>query len=247
MAKQSMCDWQSDILKKDLPKLAKAFNINRQDDIKRLKSSGLPYFHNFVTDYANFSQENLDLMQFFLDNNEFMVRILPKKFAKGFPRTYKRGNLFTFENCKEFLDFTFNQNSDYKNKQEFYDIYLAETEVNRAGGVILSNIEGVRMEIKKESKKKKDTGLSGLCYGDIPDQGMIVDLTGIGHVDDKTIWTYENKTKLNKVMKRALKHIQFPGKDNFNPHFMRGYFEFLHTASDRIVFWDYKNQDFFQK
>jgi len=249
MAKQSMYDWQADILKKDLPKLAKAFNINRQEDDERLANSGLPYFHQFTTSYQDFNQQNPDLVEFISDYKEFMIRALPTE--KGLPRTYKRGGLFTLEDCKEFLDYTFTQNPDYIGKQKSYDIKLAETEIKKAGGVIISTPEKVLIEIKKERKirnqNKMNGGLSGLCYGANPDQTIIIDLTGLGHIDDKTTWM-QDKPELSKIMLRALDYLKLSGKDdNFNPHYMRGYFEFVQTKLNRIVFWDFKNQAFFQR
>ena len=56
--KTSMYDWNIAMQQKGLSKLAKEFTINRMQDDDRLKKSGLPFFHKFVTDYDSFSREN---------------------------------------------------------------------------------------------------------------------------------------------------------------------------------------------
>ena len=271
--KTSMYDWNIAMQQKGLSKLAKEFTINRMQDDDRLEKSGLPFFHKFVTDYDSFSRENKELIEFIDTYKEFIVRVLPIPEEKKLPRRFKRGEIYTFEHCKNFIDELFEKDKELKGKEKFYRISLSETEVNKLGGVIISNIKGIRTEVKRERKKrnedKKIGGLTGLCYGENPDLGCIIDLTGIGHVTDKTFWTkpglgwvsdltgighVTDKTfwtkqnlKLSRVILKAIDYLKISGKDdNFNPHFIKGYFEFLQTKSDRIIFWDYKIQEFFQ-
>lgn len=248
--KTSMYDWNIAMQQKGLAKLAKEFTINRMQDDDRLEKSGLPFFHKFVTDYNSFSRENKELIEFIDTYNEFMVRVLPIPGEKKLPRRFKRGGIYTFEHCKNFIDELFEKDKELKGKEKFYRISLSETEVNKLGGVIISNIKGIRTEVKRERKKRNEDkrvgGLTGLCYGENPDLGCIIDLTGIGHVTDKTFWTKQN-LKLSRVILKAIDYLKISGKDdNFNPHFIKGYFEFLQTKSDRIIFWDYKIQEFFQ-
>lgn len=252
MAKQSMYDWKAGVIKKGPKKLNKDFYLNRLEDDKRLANSRLPCFQRFETRVYDFKKSNKELIEFVSQYKEFMVRVLPIKSAKGFPRTFKRGGVHTFEHCREFLDFTFNKNSDYIDNEEFYKISLSETEVNLAGGVIISTPKNIFMEIKEESNIKTDTGLSGLCYQGLPDQSGVMNFTRFikpGMPREKIIWRYD-KLELSKIILRALKYLRISGKDDHeNPDndYMRGYFEFLQTKSDEIIFWDYKIQEFFQR
>ncbi len=241
--KTSMYDWNIAMQERGMKKLAKQFTINRMKDDERLKNSGLPYFKNFVTDCKNFNKQNQDLMEFISSYNEFMVRVLPLPQRKDLPRRFKRGGVYTFEHCKDFLDKLFAQDKELKGNEDFYKISLSETEVNLAGGNIVSTPSKVIIECKREINGKE--GLSGLCYGENPDLTGIIDLTKLGHLQDKITWI-PKKSNLKPVLLKTLSYIELT-RDSFNPFFMRGYFEWLYVKSKRIVFWDYKVNKFFQK
>jgi len=240
--KTSMYDWNIAMQKKGLAKFAKEFAINRMQDDDRLEKSGLPFFHKFVTDYNSFSKKNKELIEFIDAHNEFMVRVLPIPGEKKLPRRFKRGGIYTFEHCKNFINELFEKDKELKGKEKFYRISLSETEVNLAGGNIISTPRRLIVEAKIEKNGKG--GLSGLCYGEDPDLTGVIDFVKAGHLEDKTSWIPE-KSKLKPILLKAVSYIELT-RDNFNPLYKRGYFEWLYTVSKRIVFWDYKIQEFFQ-
>ncbi len=243
-----MYDWKIAMHKAGLREEAIAFEFDRVQDDERLEKSGLPYFRKIVIPHKDFIQEPKKLREFMSRYNEFMIRVLPVPEKKNLPRRYKMGGVYNFKDCKEFLDYLFSNDSELISNEKFYSISLAEHEFTDIGGNLVSNQQRVIIESKKSRKNKG--GLAALCEGENPDLSCIIDLSIPGHLNEKTSWIpeiNEKNRKISEIMLRTLSYIELI-RDKFNPFYLRGYFEWLHTRkSDRIVFWDYKDKEIFYR
>lgn len=245
---KSMYDWKIAMYKAGLEKEARDFEFDRIADDERLVQSGFPYFKRIVIPYKVFIKEPKKLKEFMLKYKEFMIRVLPSPEKKDLPRRYKIGGVYNFKDCKEFLNYLFSKDKELIGNQEFYNISLTEHEFTDIGGNLISNQQRVIIESKKSNKNK--SGLAALCEGQNPDLSCVIDLSMQGYLNEKINWIPEitdNNRKIFEIMLRALSYIELI-RDRSDPLYMKGYFEWLHTKkSDRIIFWDYKNQEIFYK
>jgi len=221
----TISDWIIEMEKAGLNKLARAFHSKKLKDYERLKKTGLPTFDDFIVPFRQFQKENKNLEEFLSKYKGFVIRAIPN--TKELPRRYKIG-IHTFEDCQKFLD----QNVQKEN-QDKYSVFLTEHEPTNKSGIIISKRDKLFFEIG-------ECGLDELSHGRDPSISCIIDFTKIGHISDKTQWKIKKNKQNEKLMYNVLRYIEI-SRDNFNPLFIKGYFEFVKTKkTNRIKFVDYK-------
>jgi len=261
MAKSSLYEWRAGMRKAGMVELEEEFHFDRAEDDARVISSCLPHWDSYRTSAEEFTKDNLELQEFLRRYPKFMIKMRPKSGTKGLSRYYLKG-IRNWNNCQNFLKETAAKYPSFKENFEKYNISLAEYEISTYGGVIISNQKTLSLDILKEyySRKEKERigGLAGLCDNqEIPDLSIQIELRDVGHCQDKTTYrTKRNKDhrkfheipdlekekirKLLKVSSEALRYIELT-RDNFNPLFMPGYFEFVYAKKAGIKFIDFKD------
>lgn len=229
----TISDWVIALEKQGLEQLAKGLHSDKKEDDKRLVKLGIPVFDRLEQiPYKEFTEENKRVTAFLEKYDRFVVRAIPIKGKSDLPRRPKIG-VYTFEECQAFLDELFSQDPKLIGQEENYNVSLVENEPTIGSGIIISNPpKEVLIEVSSD-------GLDVLSHGEVdPPLSCRIDLKGLGHITDKLHWERKNP-RLVDTMWKALRCIEL-SRDNFNPHFKKGYFEFLVTEKERIVFWDYK-------
>jgi hypothetical protein len=250
MGKQDMYSWRAAMLEHKLEKLGGKFYFDRLEDAARLASSGLPRWETIKVPYEEFTEGNITLQKFLSNHNRFLLGVIPKKGTEGLTRGFSK-DIWSWEDCLEFLKDPERNKTEFHKFPKQYNLKVAEYEPATHGGVIVSNPKGIRAETIREhhytQRKTRLRGLSGLCEGETPDLSCRMDLTRTGHITDKTSWEENAPVKeiarQRRIILQALHYLELT-RDSFNPHFMRGYFEFVCTdqkGETIIKFWDYKD------
>jgi hypothetical protein len=221
MAK-TMSDWIIAMQTKGLESLAKSIHTNKIEDAKRLENSGLPVFKGMRLPYREFHKQNQDLIKFLKSCEGVVIRALP--INPKLPRRYKIG-VRSFEECEEFL-------RHHVKKGQEYEVYITEWEAQERSAIIISNPKEVRLEVGR-------CNLDELSHEENCSLSCRIDLTRIGHLENKTEWGKKGDKKDRKTMQKALRDLELT-RDTFNPLFRRGYFELVLTQSGKIKFVDYK-------
>lgn len=152
---------------------------------------------------------------------------------QNLPRKYKIG-LHSFEEAEEFL-----QHSIDNKTKDNYRILITEHELNNKSGIIISRGKDLLIEVG-------NFGLDELTHGKPPSASLRIDFTKVGHISDKFFWEIKPNSEIEKLIKRSLNYIELT-RDSFNPLFKRGYFEFVVTETNRIIFLDYKTNEMYLK
>lgn len=251
MAKGSLNDWRVSMIQSGLEKLEEAFSFDRDKDDERIIKANLPHWDIHRETFLDFCKDNSKFKEFSQKYSQYIIRLTPKRGIKGLQRFYSF-NIYSLRDCNKFLKEVTTEYKKFKENHNNYDLAITEYEPATHGGVIISTPEHVLAETLREHhpkvKKTHLRGLVGICEGENPDISFKLDLTKIGHVEDKTNF----KSKVNekesnrqlKIIKKAINYLEV-SRDTFNPLFLRGYFEFVHTKNSGIKFWDYKINEAF--
>ncbi|MFA5173756.1 MAG: hypothetical protein WC438_01085 [Candidatus Pacearchaeota archaeon] len=220
MNNKSMSDWILSARKQGINDL-NDFDTNKIKDYQRLKDFGLPVFDDFLCSSIKFSDKNKGLMKFLEKYSSFVIRAIPN--SPNSPRRHKVG-VHSFEECLDFLNEI--------NARKSYNILLTEHEPTNKGGIIISKISELIIELGKN--------IEILEHGGDPTTSWFIDLTKPGYLRDKII-EYRKASEIDKqILNRALNYIDL-NQTPFNSRFMRGYFEFVVTSkNNKIRFLDYK-------
>ena len=237
MAGGTISDWIVSLRNAGFEEFAESFHTEKSGDDKRLIESGLPIFDRFQVPYPQFTEDNKEVMGFLLKYEQFVVRALPIEGRCDLSRRPKIG-VYTFDECREFLDELFLEDK-FRGNEEFYNVSLVEREPAKESGIIISREGDMLIDIG-------ECGLDKLSHGENPSASCSVDFSRIGYITNKMHWTVGGNLEDEKLVQRVLRYIEL-SRDSFNPHFMKGYFEFLVTDSDRIVFWDFKVNEMYLK
>lgn len=246
MARGSLNDWRTAMINHNLKGLEEDFQFDRSQDDERIIDANLPHWDLHRETFLDFYENDSNFKDFLNKYNRYIIRLTPKKGIKKLPRFYSL-NIYSMDDCKKFLKKVTTESEKFKKNQNKYNLALTEYEPATHGGVILSNPEQVIAETLREhhyqNKKTRLRGLVGICENENPDLSFKLDLTKIGHIEDKIYFKSkvnqkETKRQLN-IIKKTLKYLDI-SRDTFNPLFLRGYFEFVHTQNSGIKFWDYK-------
>jgi len=246
MVKGSLNDWRTAMINHNLQGLEESFHFDRSQDDERIVEFNLPHWDLYRETFSDFHKDNSNFKNFLQKYNRFIIRLTPKKGIKELPRFYSL-NIYSLDDCKKFLKKIITESEKFKENHNKYDIALAEYEPATYGGIILSNSEQVIIETLREyhykNRKTRLRGLVGICEEENPDLSFKLDLTKIGHIEDKIYFKSKVNQKETKrqlsITRKALKYLDI-SRDTFNPLFLRGYFEFVHTKNSGIKFWDYK-------
>lgn len=206
-----MKEWSNQLRKNDYGKLADSFESNKTEDYNRLKNLGVPVIDTIVVSLKEFNQNNSKLMEFFSKYNDFVLCIIPK--IKDSEKTYKIGDLYSFEDCKNFIYKHITEN------EELYDISVTEHKLNLGSGIIISNDKKLVIEVA-------DGYLDDLSYGRVVPVGCIIE-------NGNHNFNTDDESKKDWMMK-ALNHIKEEEGHK------KGYFEFIVVGDNEIRFFDYK-------
>lgn len=234
----TISDWIKEGNKRGIEKSVKEFHTEKSEDDKRLIRSGLPCFDRFEVPYSHFSEQNKTLMKFLSKYSEFVIRALPIPKESNLPRRPKIG-VKSLEECLDFLQELFSTDEALIGKEQLYKISLVERKPTKGAGIIFSTPKKVIAELGY-------CGLDELSHGHNPVASFVIDFSRVGHLENKTIWLKEGNNKDRILMWNALRYLEL-SRDSFNPHYMRGYFEFLVLKDNRVVFWDYKVNEMYLK
>lgn len=227
---QTMSDWIISMKEKGLRDFATSLHSEKIEDSKRLENSGLPVFRGLRLDYQDFNEQNHSLMNFINSCRKgVVIRALPQ--TPNLPRRYKIGAQGYCE-CEQFLRRNVVKDNNYV-------VYITEWEPQNRAAIIISNPKRVLVEVGKCS-------LDDLSHGGNFTLSCNIDLTSVGHLENKIIWTKRGDHKDQKVMKKALRTLELT-RDSFNPYFKRGYFELVSTISGHVKFVDYKVNEMYLK
>ncbi|OGJ20410.1 hypothetical protein A3K73_00155 [Candidatus Pacearchaeota archaeon RBG_13_36_9] len=231
MAGKTISDWIVEARKRKVD--LENFDSDKKEDMLRLKKYELPQFHYLELPYSEFSEDNPKLKDFFSRYKGVCIRAIPNQGGKikGFTRKYKMGRL-SYKKCRKFLDGVIRENV------KDYDIVMNDWEPNIYGFVLISGPRHVFGEIGKN--------LETLSHGDeTPLATFDIDRRKIGHLENKITWLNKEDEEAAKYLLKALNHIKAPW-DNFDPVFLRGYFEGVVTKTG-IKFLDYKTNQAYTK
>ncbi|MDD5253720.1 MAG: hypothetical protein PHG05_01270 [Candidatus Nanoarchaeia archaeon] len=209
------------------------FHSDKLEDWRRLKGSGLPIYDFIIVHVEDIKAGDPLVSNFLNKYPRFVVYAIPN--TKEMPRRYKL-NLKSFEECNNFLRETINPRDCKK-----YTIILEDYGVgDKIGGVIISKNSEVLIEAAEGTLEK-------MSHGDIPlFLSCKIDLGKVGHIENKMEW-FIGKNNLNmKFVRFIIDYIDL-AKDIFNPHLMKGYFEFIITNNDELKFLDYKINEMYLK
>lgn len=227
---ETMSDWIISMKARGLQDLANGFHSEKVEDLKRLEESGLPVFSGLSVAYFNFKRENAELMIFLKSCVEgIVIRALPN--TPQHPRRYKIG-VKGFEECEKFLRENVVSGAEY-------NVYMSEWEPQDRSAIIISSPEKVLLEVGS-------CGLDELSHGGDTTLSFKIDLTKIGHLENKATWTKQGDSRDREVAKQALKEITL-NPDSFNPLYLRGYFEIVATTRGKVKFVDYKINQLYLK
>ncbi|MFA7708081.1 MAG: hypothetical protein WCX73_03965 [Candidatus Pacearchaeota archaeon] len=239
MAGKTISDWGKSMKETGLNVLkqtADRFHTIKQEDVERLKKSGLPQYDWFVLPYRDFSQKNNNLtswMNKYTQKGEgFCIRAIPTEegIKKGLTRKPKFGYL-SFQYCINFL----NEKTRDTGKED-WNIIMSNWEEDNYGGVIISGDRFVIGEISSNLEKLTSMEQTPLA-------GFIFDRGGLGYITDKTKWMDNSQEKAKSVLWKTFFNNIKQGDDNFNPSLLKGYFEFVYTKTDKIRFLDFKENE----
>lgn len=223
MVGETMSDWEIAIRNAGRVNSANAIHTDKIEDAERLRKSGLPQYRGLQLPYNKFMRDNRGLSDFLeFCKGGVVIRALPQ--TKDLPRRYKIG-VNGFEECLAFLKENVVQG-------ESYIVYLTEWEPQSKSGIVISNAGGLRAEIG-------NCGLDELSHGRDPTLSCTINLTKIGHLEDKIVWQRRGEPEDRIFLERILKTLELT-RDRFNPHYRRGYFELVLTENGKIRFVDYK-------
>jgi len=227
----TISDYVKEAEKKGLKSIIELHSEKSEDDA-RLEASGLPTYKRFKLPYNDFSKEKQVIINFLNKYKSCLIRALPIEGRSDLPRRPKKGFVTSFEECEEYFTTLFSIDKDLIGNEDFYYTSFVEVEKSIKSGVIISSLDRLLIEIGENLDK--------LSHGEeTPSASYIIDFTKIGYISNKENWIIEGNQKDKNLVKRALKYITL-NRDSFNPLFMKGYFEFVVTESDKIKFWDYK-------
>ena len=237
-AGQTVSDWI--IEAKKIGYDLSAFFSYKREDIQKLRGLGVPVYDDRSWDYLDFTRENKELGEFLESYDGFTVRIIPAEHRKDLPRRYQVG-VFSFEECERFF-----RRKDVKkvlkDNVEDYSVLLSEWEPQNASGVIFSKGEEVLIEItygrlyELTGGKVNPDGHGLLVHRDENHKAMKYPIGGAE--EKKLMW------EALQPLRRDLPNLEKPIQEgHFCPsfNFMEGYFEFVRTKRDRIIFIDYKD------
>jgi len=205
---------------------------DKEEDIRKLESLGLPIETSYSCPYGAFDNSNELLARFMANKNLFCVRAIPIKSKKDLPRKPKLG-LRNFEECRSFLE------EAVRGHEEEYSVLISEFSAQIYGGIIISSMPIIRGEIGKSLVELSHSRENAIV-------GFELNKMLIGHMNDKISWRLDEKNKDVKKAQdyliRALMHLRI-GDDSFDPFFLRGYFEFVVKEKGDIKFVDYKDNE----
>jgi hypothetical protein len=242
---QTMSDWIPLLKKENLEGIMDSLETSRLEDDERLLNSGLPVCKRIAIPYEKFSQKNKELIRFLSKYQSFVVRALPIP-GKNLPRRPKIG-LKSFQECSDFLANLFDQGKELHGKEKDYIISVVEHEPTIGSGIIISNPEKTLIEIS-------DHSLAELSHGQVNDAVHGV-FTFHNNNHFRSMRYSTEDIKKREFMWRALQYIRINPKSNGLTNsdifpeitFWAGYFEFVRTETDRIIFWDYKIKEGYLK
>jgi len=201
---------------------------DKQEDARNLEKSGLPIYDSFRCLYIEFTETNKLLSEFIARYNGFVVRALPLPHRKDLQRKPKIG-LCSFRECREFL-----KRAVEGNEQD-YSVLISEWGPQDYGGILISGDRYIFGEIGR--------GLDTLSFGhETPLASFEIDRAKVGHLENKTEWKCKEDKRAKNFLWKALYYIK-KGSDNFDPYFIRGYFEFVVTETEKIRFVDFKDNE----
>ena len=223
-------DWIIAMDRAGITDLAADFHTKKLEDDERLIKSCLPITPGFKLQYTDFSRDNKALMAFLAEHpvdlhHDFVTRAIPD--GPDLTRRFKVPTK-SYEEIGDFLRQEIAEGNEHR-----YSVFLTARETNRSCGVIISRDTDVMVEIGGDD-------LPALCHGEDPVASCYIDLTGVGHLENKMHWGIEGTHDAQRLVRRSLDLIELT-RDSFNPHYRKGYFEFVVTeVTDRVLFVDYK-------
>jgi hypothetical protein len=245
---QTISDWTRAMRASELEGmvgLAKSLETDRLADDRRVREAGLPCYDKIDVPYAEFSERNKKLMDFYMKHRGFLVRALPAP-ETNLPRRPKKG-LNSFKECQEFIEGLFCPGGELHGKEKYYTISVTDYEPSARAGIIISNPEQTLIEMSNQ-------GLEELSHGETTDARYGL-FAYHNHLHFRTM-RYRGKDPAIPVpeedrlwMWKILQYIRYDESDGFsdgdffpNIHFWTGYFELIETdMTHRVVFWDYKD------
>ncbi len=245
---ETISDWTRAMRASELEEmvdLAKSLETNRLDDDRRVRESGLPHYEKIDVPYAEFSERNKKLMDFYRQHEGFLVRALPKP-SSNLPRRPKLG-LKSFKESQEFIEGLFKPGGELHGKEEYYMVSTSDYEPSTRAGIIISNPEQTLIEMS-------DQGLDRLSHGEITD-ARHGSFAYHNYLHFRTM-RYRGRDSSIPVpeedrlwMWKVLQYIRYDESDGFsdgdffpNVHFWPGYFELIETViTHKIAFWDFKD------
>lgn len=213
MKRMNMAAWSDALRKNGFEKLAKDFETNKEEDIRRLRTLGIPVLDIIHIDYVDFHENNEDVLNFIKKHGDVVIMTIPRK--KDLLKAYKIG-IYSFEDCKKFLD------ENIVSDHELYCISLTEHQKNIGSGIIISGDNKVVVEIA-------DSYLDDLTYGKSTPVGCVIEN---GNFNFNT-----SDTVKQEIMRNALEYIKKDGE------FIKGYFEFILVKGNKVIFFDYKENE----
>jgi hypothetical protein len=224
MAGKTFSDWAVEARKRKLN--LESFEINKRQDMSRLRNSELPQLDSFDIPYTEFRKDNEALKKFLKRHRRITIRALPngKGRQKGFTRKYEKDWSSSFRSCMKFLK------AIVKGNVEDYDVGITAWEPNDYGFILISGERYIRAEIAQDVEK--------LSHGaETPLSSLVLDRAKVGHLEDKITWLIREEESA-KVLLKAIQAIKAPF-DSFDPIFLEGYFEGVVTKT-KTYFLDYK-------
>jgi len=207
-----MATWSNWITKANEKNIPFPLLIDQPKDLERLYSSGLPCFDYILIQGKDYSLNNKEIIQFFLRHNKTWVRITNQKTKERFGKL----GIISFKELNTFI-------ASLNVKLNNFTIQLYEFHDNKIGGNIISNKEGVFIELIEGSQDKIERSKEPYFHGHLESNGELVFF-------EKSV--PEEIIKSTKIVLNFLKL----GRNDY----LLGYFEFAITIENKVFFFDYK-------
>jgi len=223
MSGKTMSNWETALRRDGEGELADKVHTEKSEDMIRLQQSGLPQFDYLEIPYADFTENNRQLIEFISkyiqQGKGFCIRALPTEEGRKreLTREPTKGYL-NYESMENFLE------KVIRGDENLWTIGLSDWEPNEYGGIIVIKNFSARGEITRELDRLtagKENPLAGFKF-----DGEF----------GRAKWYIEKEESAKEELWRA---FQIVGE---NPRTNRkGYFEFIVTEkSGEIKFLDYK-------